>query len=383
MVYERRTIWRTTGPFAAVFRTGQALTDELVFADRVTEMRIAYIGQHHGSSLDRARALERLGHTVTIVDVLDSLVPSRLFSMWLYQTSGLGLQSILARYLFRRTRVLDPDLVWVVQGAYLGPKVIRSLRELKVPIVNFLSDNPFVDGTEWRRFRNYRRAILEYDLVTACRDTTAAELAKAGARNVVQLHFAADEITHRPIALSDEDRQRFSSDVAFIGTWMPERGPLLAELVKLNVPLAIWGDRWQKAPEWPILRSCWRGPGLFDGHDYAKAIQCAKICLGLLNSENEDLHTQRSVEVPALGGLLCAKRTSDHEALYVEGEEAVFWNDAEECAAICTELLADESRRKNIARKGHMRAQANGHYNEVLCTSVVDKALQSWRREAG
>lgn len=47
-----------------------------------------------------------------------------------------------------------------------------------------------------------------------------------------------------------------------------------------------------------------------------------------------------SFEIQTLGRLLCAERTSAHQALYGAGRDAIFQRDAAECAAQC--LLADE-----------------------------------------
>src|SRR3984893_15402741 len=99
---------------------------------------------------------------------------------------------------------------------------------------------------------------------------------------------------------------------------MPERGPFLARLIELGIPLTIRGNRWNKAKEWPLLENFWQGPGVYNDEDYAKAIQCAKVSLGLLSKGNRDQHTTRSMEIPSLQGLLCAERTREHESLYRE-----------------------------------------------------------------
>jgi spore maturation protein CgeB len=178
--------------------------------------------------------------------------------------------------------------------------------------------------------------------------------------------------------LREEERSGLASDVTFIGTWLPERGPFLAELIKRGTPLTIRGDRWEKAPEWPVLRSHWRGPGL-DSADYTAAIQAAKICIGMLSKQNRDLHTQRSMEIPAIGTVLCAERTSEHLALYKEGQEAVFWRDAAECAEVCKALLADNSRRETIAQRGYERALRNGNFNEHLVSLILSTLLDRAR----
>ena len=107
------------------------------------------------------------------------------------------------------------------------------------------------------------------------------------------------------------------------------------------------------------------------GAEYVKALQGARINLGLLSKGNRDDHTQRSLEVPALGSLLCAERTPDHLEMYAEGQEAVFWSDAAECARLCHALLADEPRRAAIAAAGQRRVHANGDFNQPMLARVL------------
>jgi spore maturation protein CgeB len=95
----------------------------------------------------------------------------------------------------------------------------------------------------------------------------------------------------------------------------------------------------------------------------------------MLSIGNRDLHTHRSVEIPSLGSVLCAERTTEHLQLYSEGAEAVFWNDADECAKICAALLKDDERRKQIAELGHARCLANGHFTEPLLAKVIDASF--------
>jgi spore maturation protein CgeB len=158
----------------------------------------------------------------------------------------------------------------------------------------------------------------------------------------------------------------------FLGTWFPERGPFLLELIELGVPLTIRGANWQKAREWPELKGYFKG-GQLEGDEYAIALQCAKVNLGLLSKGNRDLHTTRSLEIPALGALLCAERTTEHLELYVEGEEALFWDCAEECASVCHEALRDEERRQRIAAAGHARSIVNANHNENVVRAVIER----------
>jgi spore maturation protein CgeB len=270
----------------------------------------------------------------------------------------------------RRVQQSDPDLVWVNQGEFLGPKLLQQLRALSIPIVNYTNDDPFGGHRNALRFRLYLKALSYYDLLAVVRMANVQEAILHGAQRVVRVFMSADEEAHRPQDVTPEDRARYGCEVAFVGTWMPERGPFIAELIRLGVPLSIWGDRWRKAREWPVIESYWRGPGLHDER-YAKIIRSAKVVLGLLSKSNRDLHTQRTMEIPALGAVLCAERTSEHLLLYDDGVEAVFWTTPEECAAACRRLLADEVWRQSVARRGRERLQRNGHYNEQVLAAIL------------
>ncbi len=343
-------------------------------------LRIAYVGPASGTSLHRASALERLGHAVTIIDPWAWLGSSPLVARWLWHTGGAGVGLMIDSRIVREATSARPDLIWIDQGPFLGRRLLRALRGLGRPIVNYTIDNPFA-RLHHRRFRRYRGALSELDLLAVVRTTNVREAQAAGARNVLRIWMSADEVAHRPRRLTSDQQRAYSSDVAFIGTWMPERGPFLAALIRRGVPLSIWGDRWQRAPEWPLLRTYWRGPGLFDDDAYAAAIQSAKVCLGLVSTTNGDLHTTRTMEIPALGGLLCAERTSEHKSLYDEGREAIFWSDAQECGTACLELLKEQSRRDQIATAGYQRALQNGHFNEAILGSLVEGALSSFAQQ--
>jgi len=343
-------------------------------------MRIAYVGIKGGTSLQRAKALERIGHEVTIIDPFSYLAPSRVMMSWVVRTGALGASLYAYPAIGEAVKRASPELVWVDHGAFLGPALIRSFRRAGVPVINYMVDNPFAQIYRMK-CRHYRAALPYYDLAVQLRDTGAALAHKAGARNVYRAHHTADEIAHSPRPISDGQRSLYSSEVAFGGTWFPERGAFLAELIHHGVPLSIWGNYWKRAPEWEVLAPHWRGAALNDDDSYAAAIQSAKICIGLLSEEVEDQVTSRSFEIPALGTLLCAKRTKEHLHYFGEGEEAVFWEDATECAKACLDLLADEERRRAIAWRGRDRALRDGYFNEVVLRKILAESLSCWTRQ--
>ena len=338
-------------------------------------MRILFLGDICGTSNARLRAdaLRKAGHVVEGFDLRVSPKPiyrGGIASRFHYRTGYLFLQ----REVFRRLRARFSsagrfDLAWVNGGELIGGKALSLIQRHCDRVVLYNNDDPTGnrDGTRWLTLR---RAISAYDLCAVLREVNVAEYSARGAGQVHRVWMSYDEDAHRPPEPA-EIAKELSSEVAFIGTWMPERGPFMAQLVRLGVPLSIWGDHWQKSPEWPALRTAWRGKAVY-GRDYARAVAGARICLGLLSKGNRDLHTRRSVEVPFIGGLLCGERTAEHEMLYREGEEAIFWSNATECAQRCHELLGDPVRGERIRLAGMRRIRDLRLGNRDVCTEILD-----------
>jgi spore maturation protein CgeB len=221
-------------------------------------------------------------------------------------------------------------------------------------------------------WREFLKALPRYDLLVVVREVNIQEAYRHGAKEVLRVFMSADEVAHHPRQLTASEREEWKSEVVFVGTAFPERGPFLAELLRRGVPLAIYGNGYPRLSEWPLLQPHWRAANAETVEGYANAIGAAKVCLGLLSQRNRDQHTTRSMEIPSLGGVLCAQRTPEHVALYEEDREAVFWSSPEECTEKCLALLADDSWRQAIAAAGQRRYLGSPWRNMTVVRSVLE-----------
>jgi spore maturation protein CgeB len=338
---------------------------------------ILYIGDDSpaSTSFHRAQAFSRLGHHIIARNPFNA-ASGLLGSQWLepvhYRTGYRLLQSQMKSWLVNVIKsVGNFDVIWVDSGELLGLDCMRILRQVGCPIVLYNVDDP-TGRRDGRRFDSLVKALPLYDLVAVVRRETEEECILLGARRVIRVLRSYDEEAHRPFTYKEDIPAEFHSEVIFIGTWMrhEKRDEFLLDLIKQGVPLSIRGSRWHKSVHWDALKSAYKG-GAVSGREYVAAIQGAKICLGLLSKGNRDLHTQRSLEVPFAGGLFCAERTSEHIALYKEGEEAIFWTDATECASLCKKLLSNDSLRESIRLAGMKRVKSLQVGNEDICRKLL------------
>ena len=306
---------------------------------------------------------------MTAVDPYAVLGKNRLLQYWSWHTGALLTARLAEMHVRKEVGDRSFDAAFVDNGEIISPDTVEFLRQRGGKVLLFNRDNPFVtrDGMRWRTLL---AALPKYDLYATPRQSTADRARDFGARSVLRVNFFADEILHTPMPPTPEEYSRYKSPVSFVGSWFPERGPFMETLIKRGVPLKIIGNRWHKSQNFYKLKDHLIA-GYLTSTEYSAAVRSSNIAICMLSKGNEDLQTSRSSEIPAMGVVLCAERTSEHEAMYKEGEEALFWSTADECANMCLTLLANPSRLAAIAQAGRARVLRNDSWTESTMERIL------------
>ena len=336
---------------------------------------ILYFGSNSPASTSRHRAdaLRRLGCVVTVVDAMDFIGPRRRWQAFVdYRTGYRFLQRRLLRMLKTTggIRSLSADLVWVDSGELYGPRVLQWISShFDCPIILYNVDDP-LGPRDASRFQSLKASLSCYSLCVFIRQETSLEALALGLRRVLTVHRSYDESVHTQFQFAAQ--QTPHPVVSFIGTLIPgePRDRFLAALMHAGLPMRLIGNRWQRSSLWPVLQTIYQGPGR-TGVAYSEALGDAAVTLGFLSHQNRDLVTTRSFETPACGGLLCAERTSEHQLLYEDGWEAVFWDSVEECILQCNKLLSDPELRQKICTTGAQHVREIGVGNEDICRQIL------------
>jgi spore maturation protein CgeB len=336
---------------------------------------ILYFGSNSPASTSRHRAdaLRRLGCEVTVVDTKDLMGPRRRWQAFVdYRTGYRFLQRRLLRVLkaTEGIRSLSADLIWVDSGEIYGPRVLKWISShFACPIILYNVDDP-VGPRDASRFQRLKASLSCYSLCVFIRQETSLEALALGLRRVLTVHRSYDENVHTQAQFMA--RQAPHPVVSFIGTLIPgePRDRFLAALMRAGLPMRLIGNQWQRSSLWPVLQTIYQGPGR-TGVAYSEALGDAAVTLGFLSHQNRDLVTTRSFETPACGGLFCAERTSEHQLLYEDGWEAVFWDSVEECILQCNKLLGDPELRQKICTTGAQHVREIGVGNEDICRQIL------------
>jgi spore maturation protein CgeB len=337
--------------------------------------RILFIGDlnEYGRGFQRYRTIKELGHHVVAFSHTKVSSPIRIEPPTLLYRVFWKLK-IPIDDMHVNAKACDAlqrssfDVVWIEKGNMLWPWTLRRIKKLapSVRLVSCSEDDMFATHGHsiW-----YRAGLQFYDLVFTTKTYNVNELNLMGAKRTRLFLDSYDEQIHKPMHLTEGERERFSCGVGAIGAFEKERAESLLYLAEHGVPVAVWGNGWGG---WVNRHPCLmvKNEFLF-GKDYSKAICATRINLNFLRKVNRDEVTSRSVEIPACGGFMLGERTTRHMEFFEEGKEAEFFDSNDELLDKARHYLEHNQDREKIARAGSERCVKSGYSMRVQLAQML------------
>lgn len=334
----------------------------------MSRARILYAGEvgPGETSLDRAEALERLGHHVRIVS------PNRAGGLLGKVWRKLAVLAQVGPYVsgfnreIRKALLGDRyDVLWIDKGWLVHADVLRLAKVFGSHVVLFNNDNPWGEHEDgkWRLLFSGLNAI---DQVFAPRVATDKNYKAAGVGAVDYVDFAFEPQRHFP----PSERVEFEHEICFVGTAFDDGGGVRIDRIQYILKLAellpgrisVFGHGWAKALDgkedlFRVIGGAQLGPA------YAETIWKSKINLSFVTHDNWEESSHKAFEITACGGCLLAERSDRLVASFEENSEAVFFTSVEECVSAAERLLSDEELRLKVSKGGENRAWSSGYDN--------------------
>ena len=315
-------------------------------------MKILFIGRMKAAGLSHYKALKKINKKVDNIDLGKFFLKYKFFSIIFYHISP-NIFVPFINYLILKKINQNYDLIYVTAADYVGGSLIKKLKKKTKKIIAFIEDNPFANRDK-KRWKLYLESLKDYNLTIFFQKSRIEMGKKYGLKRTMLVWPPYDKENHFKRVISKTEKKELTCDVIFIGTWFPERGIFFKKLINLGLNLKIYGTRWNNDPSFENFKK-----HVILGHVrdplYSKLIQSSKIAICLPSHGNFDEITKRSVEIPAIGGLLCAKKTNEHSKLFKENEEAIFFKNVNECYIKCKSLLNDYNKIKKIKSNGYKK----------------------------
>ncbi|MCX7121851.1 MAG: glycosyltransferase [Gammaproteobacteria bacterium] len=305
------------------------------------------------------------------------------------------------------------DLIFCyVYDDFLLKKYAKALSNLQIPMVNYNVDMP----SQW--YRQVRTARY-FDLMLCGQPDNMSDLARY-ARKAIYFPMAAMP-TNMPENFEKDH------DVTFLGTELPQRRYLLAQLAQSAVPLSIYGKYWDMPQSDICVRSLQKvihdlrhyaiprfkaegmyslskallkrlyskkneaynsfiAPEIIKGKLSDEALSTifrrTKINIGLTRYEIDDpnkigrCHMKlRDFEVPMAGGFYLVEKSPGYDQLFIDGKEIVTWQTFGELLEKIDYYLKHNDEREAIALAGQKRAMRDHTWEARFNTLFLELGL--------
>lgn len=253
------------------------------------------------------------------------------------------------------------DLLWIDKGLTIEPETLAAVRQqnARTRIVGYSPDDMLARHNHSHQFLE---GLAEYDAFFTTKSYNVAELTALGCPGVFFVDNAYDPHTHRPVALTREEKQAIGGDVGFIGSYERERAASMRVLARAGIPVRVYGGNWTRAGRKRMPELGIEGKTMIAA-DYARVICSFEINLHFLRKANRDQQTTRSIEIPACGQLMLAERTQEHLSLFEDGVEAVFFDSNDELVDKVKYFRKRPEEGKKIGLAGRERCLRSGYSN--------------------
>jgi spore maturation protein CgeB len=331
------------------------------------QLRIAVVGPIYGGSLPITgfvvRALESLGHHVRWLD--HSIHATSYHQLELLKNSQhrLALQSKYAEMLSRITMAQlaedPPDLVLSLAQAPLILPMLEHLRRKR-----FMTAMWFVEN--FRHLTYWQQLATGYDFwFVIQQEHCIAALKQAGAKEVRYLPMAADPSVHRPLELTQTEREEYGSDVSFVGAGYANRRQIFPRLVGHDWKFKLWGNEWDGATD--LTSVLQRNGARIDTDTCLKVFNGSAVnlnlhsCTGTGFDPEGDFVNPRTFELAACGAFQLADRRSLMPDLFTATEVATV-SSPDEFPGEINRWLREPEQRLTMAGKARQRVLAEHTY---------------------
>ena len=346
-------------------------------------MRILSIGTFTGQGvsntcLHRTWALEKRGHVMRIDSTL------KHHKLWYRIVNRLFVRHHIPLHFYNSSlnksiiEAIDKnnfDIVWIDKGVFIEADTLKYIKrqQPKSIIIGYSPDNM---AERHNQSQLFLESLPCYDYYITTKSYTIQRLKEMGCKNVFFVNNAYEESFHHPYSLTNEEKNKLGGVVGFIGAWEKERCRSIVYLAQHGIPVRVWGGgRWIQYKD-KYHNLIIEEKGLFS-EDYNKALSAFDISLCFLRKMNYDLQTTRTMEIPACGSLLMAERTAEHEMLFKDKKEALFFSSDEELLQLCQYYINHKTERLKIAKAGHSRCLTSGYSNYETLKKVIESIYEN------
>jgi spore maturation protein CgeB len=325
-------------------------------------MRIVYVRSYFSSFKTFydyvEEALIRAGHEVYPFDYKSYPLPEivRQHSNFLQNISV----SKINKDFVNLVNSKKPDMLFFSHGFTIEKSTILKLKKKhNLVTINWICDYP-------SEFDLAVKHAPVFDYIFVSGTDALKRLRLAGHENTHLMFFACDPNYHKPVELSPEEREKYSTEISFVGSMYPGRLRFFEKIADFNI--SIWGPRWDKIPPGSPVRHLVKGDSL-DVNEWVKVYSATKIALNNVSSFAsyvDNMMNTRVFEIMACRAFQLVDTRDDIFMLFTSGTDLVCYSNVEELRKLFNYYLNHPDEIREIAENGYRKVIKEHTYDNRI-----------------
>ncbi|MBL7196671.1 MAG: glycosyltransferase [Candidatus Omnitrophica bacterium] len=264
--------------------------------------------------------------------------------------------------LINKVKQYRPDAVLVLMGDDIFAETLKEIKNQGVIAANWFTDT--VLDPRRQRSALIKNISSHYDYFFIYDNEAVLNFTQIDAPCVKSIPLACDSSIHKSISLSRQEKEKYGSQVCFVGSLDSMREDLLRSLTDFK--LGIWGNWWEKDVQ---LLKFYRKKHVYF-QEAAKIYNASDITLDIhiffgTNNKAFDINP-RVFEATACGAFVLTNENPYLADLYEIDKEIVCYKSKQELREKIKYYLKHPDQRKTIAQKGQQKAHREHTYEKRL-----------------
>jgi len=312
------------------------------------------------------------------IEVYHYAAQSKFYRYYYKSTSNkikfrLGLSDILQvinKEIIKEIKHVQPDFLFIFKGMEVSPATLKAVKEMGIKTFNYNPDNPFIFSSKGSGNKNVTNSISLYDFHFTYNLEVKRTIEEKYQIPAYWLPFGFD-ISEALFSTASSINEVIKT--CFVGNPDKARVRFIMYLANTGIKIDIYGNDWSKFIKHKnitVFSPVYKDELWFTLRKY-------RVQLNPLRVHNVDSHGMRSFEVPAIGGIMLAPRTTEHVQFFDEGKEAFFYDNVEDAVSKVHYLLSLPKEKSNMIREAARKRSLQSGYSYKDRTAEVLNILNS------
>lgn len=255
-------------------------------------------------------------------DIFNAYYQKSVWNKVVYKIFPSYIESKISNQLYELCVRERPDVLLLFKGMEILPQTLKKIKEEGVFLVNYNLDHPFEFFSRGSGNKNVLNALNIYNLHITYSSQIEKEIVEKypGFKTAV-LPFGYNENPKNILPAINKFEEL--NNVCFVGNPDENRVNLLKQIAANQIEVHVYGHNWttyfSETDEYVKVFS----PVYSD--EYIKTLQKYRVQLNIFRPHNKSSHNMRSFEVPAVGGIMLAPLTPEHQSFFKPDVEAFYY----------------------------------------------------------